>query len=196
MDAMLLNFFQKTCCTFGDKKKLAGVHKCFLLLGSDKGDRQSMIVSAIELISMTIGEIRNRSSFYLTEPWGFISENDFLNCAVEVATEKSPEELLASVLEIETALGRTRPKESSSYLSRYIDIDILFYDTDIIGLEHLQIPHPKLHERRFALIPMHEIAPDRMHPVFKKTIADLLRECSDMLSVTKVDTRHQNLKNT
>ena len=154
------------------------MHKCHLLLGSNLGDRAGNIFYALNLIELQIGPILSVSTFYETEPWGFYSSKLFLNKAAIVETWHTPHEILRLIHHIEKQLGRDH-EMGSGYLSRTIDIDILFYDNEIIASETLSIPHPQLHNRKFVLVPLCEISPLKSHPVLKKSIQNLLDECSD-----------------
>lgn len=149
----------------------------YLGIGSNKGNKEKNIRTAINLISDMIGIIQKISNFYLTEPWGFISNKDFLNCVVLIDTKLLPDKLLKQISEIEKQLKRIR--KSSSYEDRTIDIDILFYENEIIKSENLIIPHPKLQERLFVLMPMNDISPEFIHPIYNQTISELLEKCTD-----------------
>jgi len=153
----------------------------YLLLGSNRGNRLTMLSHAAELIGQNTGTITASSSVYETAPWGFYDETYFLNQVICLETLLPPYDLLDSLLHIETSIGRTR--QGKNYSSRTIDIDILFYGDHIINHEHLTIPHPRQHERRFSLLPLAEIAPGFVHPVFKVTIHELLLKCSDVSEV-------------
>ncbi len=153
----------------------------YLLFGGNIGNVGLAFEKAIKLIAENIGDILSKSSIYKTEPWGFKSEDQFLNQALCVDTVLSPQELINEIIKIEEKIGRI--KQTEKWSSRIIDIDILFYDNEIVKYEYLNIPHPLLHKRKFALAPMHEIKADYVHPVFKKTIAVLLNECNDKLNV-------------
>jgi 2-amino-4-hydroxy-6-hydroxymethyldihydropteridine diphosphokinase len=111
-----------------------------------------------------------------TEPWGFESENRFLNCVAAFTTDKDPVELLDTTEEIERRLGRTQKSSDGVYHDRIIDIDILLYGSETISTERLTIPHPLMHKRDFVLEPLTEIAPDVIHPIIGKSINDLLQE--------------------
>ena len=120
-----------------------------------------------------------RSSAYLTEPWGFEAEEWFLNELLVVETELDPEALMDTLLEIEAALGRVRHPEREGYSSRTVDLDILYYGDWIVNTEKVVIPHPRLHARRFALEPLCELIPDFLHPIFNVSQKELLNNCPD-----------------
>ena len=162
------------------------MHNCFLLLGSNQGNRIKNFSRAGNEIRNKIGEIQRVSSVYETEAWGFKSKQHFFNMVISLETILEAGEILRSIMEIEIALGRERNNDGG-YASRLIDIDILFFDDEIIDDPQLQIPHPRLHERMFTLIPLMEISPEKIHPVFGKSISELLVECSDKLSVKKLN---------
>ena len=155
-----------------------------LLLGSNLGNRQLVLQEARIRISKDIGLIVRKSSVYETVPWGFDVADLFLNQVVVVETRLLPDVLLSRLLEIETSMGRIRNKKA--YQSRIIDLDILFYHDLVISGPDLVLPHPRLHLRRFTLIPLNEIASGLVHPVFGKTINNLLAECNDSLVVNKI----------
>jgi 2-amino-4-hydroxy-6-hydroxymethyldihydropteridine diphosphokinase len=136
------------------------------------------------MLSQQVGTITNQSAIYETEPWGFESTDIFWNQAIEISTDLSPEEVLQQTQQIEQALGRIR--KANQYNSRTIDIDILFYDDQIIQTKNLVVPHPRIQERKFALAPLSEINPELIHPIFLKNIQQLLEECTDPLKVEKV----------
>ena len=153
----------------------------YLLLGSNLGNRESLLAQALEQIDVQAGKIFLRSSVYNTQPWGTQDQQDFLNQAIAIHTELSAFHLLNKILTIEEALGRTR---THKWEARTIDIDILFYNSDIIDTPNLSVPHPFLHERKFALIPLAEIAGDFTHPTLNKSVKKLIETCSDPLVVT------------
>ncbi len=145
----------------------------YLSLGSNSCDRIGYVQQATSLLggSEKINLIRT-SAFYETEPWGMDSENWFVNAVVEIKTSLSPQELLAECQRIEQQLGRKR-EENKGYSDRTIDIDILFYNKDIINEENLTIPHKFVHLRAFTLVPLLELIPNFEHPVLHKTISEL-----------------------
>ena len=163
------------------------LHQVYLLLGSNIGDRIGHILNGLNKIGEKAGVINAISSFYETEPWGVTDQADYLNAAVLISTEVEPGSLFAILKEIETGEGRLDQKK---YAPRTLDIDILFYDAEIITTEKLTIPHPRLHLRKFVLIPMAEIAPDHMHPVINKTIEELIAECPDMMEVRRFGVKY------
>ena len=141
----------------------------YLSLGSNIGDRAAHLRRAIDGLR-TLGEVRAVSSFYETEPVDFKRQAWFLNCAVALETEKLPRQLLAAVLRIEREMGR---KRSISKGPRTIDIDILLYGSSVVETPQLIVPHPAMHERRFVLEPLVEIAPDARHPALRQTVREL-----------------------
>jgi len=155
----------------------------FLGIGTNLGEREENLRKAIKLIEEHIGSITEESSVYETEPWGFQSETSFFNMVIKIETNLTPSGLLGRILMIEAMMGRLR--EGQGYKSRIIDIDILFFGSRIFENKILKIPHPRIQERRFVLVPLSEIAGDLLHPVFKKSIQELLQECKDKSKVLK-----------
>ena len=145
----------------------------YLGLGTNLGDKERNLNEAILKISQEVGKIICQSGFYASKPWGFQSENEFLNAVVSVETDLSALQLLAKTQEIERELGRTA-KLSNGYADRVIDIDILLYDREIINLPELKIPHPFIAERDFVYVPLLEIAPDLVHPASGKKFRELV----------------------
>ncbi len=145
----------------------------YLSLGSNLGDRDNFIDCAICEIDKRIGEVTKVSNRYETEPWGFISENKFINVAVEVKTLLPASEVSDIAHKIEEELGRTRDINSTGYEDRVIDIDILMFDDVVSNDNTLTLPHPKMHLREFVLIPLREIAPEIIHPVLGIAIKDI-----------------------
>ena len=158
---------------------------CYLLLGSNTGNRLAYLQQAAQAVCKFAGSVTRYSSVYETEPWGFENSTTFLNQVIEVRTNMQATELMGKILHAETMLGRLRSPDSPGYNSRTIDIDILFYGQHIIAKPGLTLPHPRLHQRRFTLVPLAEIAPDLFHPVLKNTIIQLERICPDNLKVIK-----------
>ena len=154
----------------------------YLLLGGNLGDKKQVFEETTRLLGEQVGRITRQSHIYETEPWGFESSDLFWNQALELSVSISAEEVLDKTQQIEQQLGRTR--KANQYDSRIIDIDILFYGDQVISLENLNIPHPRIQERKFVLVPLNEIAPDLQHPVLQKSIGQLLIECPDQLRVT------------
>jgi 2-amino-4-hydroxy-6-hydroxymethyldihydropteridine diphosphokinase len=158
--------------------------KVYLLLGGNLGDKRRVFEEAKRLLSEKVGKIIQQSHIYETEPWGFESTDFFLNQVLEMSVSISSEEVLSRIQQIEQQLGRTRNEQH--YGSRIIDIDILFYGDEVISLENLTVPHPRIQERKFALVPLNEIAPEMKHPILLKTISQLLSECTDQLQVKEM----------
>lgn len=157
--------------------------KVYIGLGSNIGDREGFLRQSLKLLGERCGTITQRSSVYETSPVGFIADKDFLNMVVLLETDLEPAGLMRMIMEIETELGRKRLKKG--YSSRTIDIDLLLYNNVIMDDEIITLPHPRMHERRFVLEPLHEIAPDLIHPVLTKSVKQLLSICSDTDLVRK-----------
>lgn len=162
------------------------MHSLVILLGGNIGDRLSILNHAISKISAQLGEVVKQSSFYESEPWGYNDSFQYLNAVVEVQTNLAPQECLDLLLNIEKDLGRKRI-EKGVYEARTIDLDILFYDNIVLKTDFLTIPHPLLQERLFTLQPLNEILPHLMHPVFNKSIKQLLNLCNDSSNVHRID---------
>jgi len=148
----------------------------FLLLGANLGEREATLAKATDLISKRIAPVMSQSHLYETAPWGVADQPAFLNQVISIETILTPEELLSQTLEIEKQLGRERRLR---WGARVIDIDMLYYSDLILDTENLHLPHPRLHQRRFTLVPLAEIAPDFVHPILRKTNQELLNECTD-----------------
>ena len=153
----------------------------YLLLGGNLGDRSYYFSSAISLIRERIGVITATSSLYETEPWGVDEEKWFLNQALKITSSLLPAEVLEKIHGIEKKLGRKR--NIAGYISRNIDIDILFVDEEIYYSNKLVIPHPRLHKRRFALLSLLEIAPTLRHPLLDRSVEKLTETCKDTMKV-------------
>ena len=148
----------------------------YLGLGTNIGNKKENLTRAIEALSLALGHYTALSSFIETAPWGFESENTFLNCAVAFETVLLPEELLGTTERIERELGRTVKSTGGTYHDRVIDIDILLYGNETIDTPRLTIPHPLMHLRDFVLEPLAEIAPEVVHPTTGKSISRLADE--------------------
>jgi len=155
----------------------------YLLIGGNEGDRSAYLQETTRRIQTPGARILRQSSLYETAAWGKTDQPSFLNQALALETPMDAPALMKSLLAIEEQMGR---KRTERYGSRTIDIDILFFNRDIIRLPWLTIPHPEVANRRFALQPMDEIAPDYVHPVLGRTIRQLLAECPDQLQVKKL----------
>lgn len=153
----------------------------FLGLGSNMGDREAFLRSAITLLSAEAGNVVQCSSVWETEPWGFEARTSFLNMVVEINTGLKPPEMLKEINSIETRLGRKR--SGKDYQSRTIDIDILFWGNDIVNDGNLIIPHPAIADRLFVLVPLNEIASDFSDPLTGMSISELLDRCEDKLEI-------------
>jgi deoxyguanosine kinase len=157
----------------------------YLLLGSNIGDRLNSLAVARDQVSFYIGRVREASFIYETGSWGFEGE-DFLNQCIAVNSALAPEAVMREITRIEHSMGRKRTGQE--YENRTIDIDILFYNDEIVRTPGLIIPHRDLENRRFVLEPLHEIAPGLVHPVIKKEIRILLSECRDRSKAVKYET--------
>jgi len=158
------------------------MNEVYLLTGGNIGDRLKYLSDAKAEISKRCGTILQESSVYETAAWGNEEQEAFLNQVLKVQTEQTPGQVLHSVLQIEEDLGR---KRSLKYGPRTIDIDILFFNEEVVQQPGLTIPHPQIQNRRFVLVPLGEIAPEKIHPVLNKAISQLLSECPDPLTVNK-----------
>lgn len=156
----------------------------YLSIGGNLGDRLSNLKRCIRLIAKNIGVIEAKSSIYETKAWGNENQPDFFNIAISVKTALDPNELLEQIHNIELKLGRNRLQH---WGERTIDIDILFFDEMVIKTHNLTIPHPLLQERMFVLEPLNEIFPKFIHPILKKSVKELYKECKDKLSVRKLN---------
>lgn len=149
------------------------LHDVFLALGTNLGDKEENIYRAIKLLNERVGMVIVHSSFFVTQPVGFQSENNFINSACLVMTSLSPTEVLKEIKQIELDMGRISKSVDNVYSDRIIDIDLILYDQLIYEDEQLTIPHPRLHERTFVLAPLVEIAGQYVHPILNKSIEEL-----------------------
>lgn len=157
----------------------------YLLLGGNKGNEHIIFKDVIQRIEvMRIGTLVKSSSLYQSPAWGFES-NDFINQAIHITSELNPENLLSSLLEIELEFGRTR--QGNGYADRSIDIDILLIDNQIINTKTLSVPHPRMHLRKFTLLPLAELNSQLTHPELNTTIKELLINCPDKSEVKQLD---------
>ena len=158
------------------------MNKAFLLLGSNMGNKTENIQQALDNISQASVDIFLRSSLYETEPWGVKEQATFLNQVISVETTMQAHDLLSIILDIEKKLGR---KRIVKWGERIIDIDIIYFNNDIIVTKDLKVPHPEIQNRKFTLVPLVEIAPDYLHPVLNIKNEELLKRCSDVSVVKK-----------
>ncbi len=162
-----------------------GSHKLFLCLGGNLGNKAEIFADTLQRIKNRMGQVQSLSSIYASPAWGFESENEFWNRVVVVETCLSPLFVLEEIRIIENHYGRKR--ESRSYSSRKMDIDILFYDNLVMRSDELTIPHPLMEQRNFVLVPLLEVAPEFVHPVSGKTIAEIFRSCTDRSEIHRID---------
>ena len=158
------------------------MNKAYLLLGSNMGNSKHQLLAAIKCIENQIGLVKRQSAIYITAAWGNTEQPDFLNQVLVVQTSLAAKEMMERILAIEQEMGRVRTLKNAP---RIIDIDILFFNKEIIRHKDLSVPHPEIQNRRFVLIPLNELSPNMLHPVLKKTIHRLLLDCKDELNVKK-----------
>ncbi len=159
------------------------MNKIYLLLGSNMGNSKKQLSSAISHIEKKIGPVKRRSGIYQTAAWGKTDQPDFLNQVIIADSTLTAGNIMQTILSIEKKMGRIRAEKNAP---RIIDIDILFYNKNIISEKDLVVPHPAIQLRRFVLIPLNELSPNLQHPVLKKTIHQLLVSCPDKLDVKKI----------
>jgi 2-amino-4-hydroxy-6-hydroxymethyldihydropteridine diphosphokinase len=148
-------------------------HTVYLALGTNLGDRLTNLKQAISALTPQM-EVQTKSQVYETPPWGYEEQPKFLNQVIKAQTYLEPESLLKHLKRLEVALGR---KASFQNGPRLIDIDLLFYDDLVLNQPALVLPHPRLHERGFVLLPLMDIAPDLVHPVYKKSVREMVAQC-------------------
>ena len=158
------------------------MNNAYLLTGGNLGDREANLQTAATYIEQITGNIVAKSEIYETAAWGITNQEPFLNQVLLIETSFKPTEVLKKLLAIEEKMGR---KRLVKFGPRVIDIDILFYNNEIIKLESLTIPHPEIQNRRFVLTPLNDIAPSYVHPVLNKNVHELLIDCKDLLEVRK-----------
>lgn len=161
------------------------MHQVFLGLGGNLGNKQQNFEKVKLYIKKEIGEIVEQSSVYETPPWGFLAKEDFWNQVLLVKTKHQPDELLATIQKIENLFGRNR--DAGYYVSREMDVDVLYFDDLSFTSDNLIIPHPKIEHRLFVLVPLNEIAPAYKHPVLEMTNRQLLEKCKDESSIKRIE---------
>ncbi len=151
-------------------------------MGSNLGNSKTQLSKAIAQIEKKIGKLTRRSGLYSTAAWGNTKQPDFLNQIIIVETSLTAKQTMEAILNIEKKMGRLRTVKNAP---RIIDIDILFFNKEIIDHQNLTVPHPQIQNRRFVLVPLNELSPNLVHPVLKSTIHQLLIHCGDTLNVKK-----------
>lgn len=157
-----------------------------LILGSNMGDRLGHLESACASLEIHVGKLIGRSSVYISPPWGYDSQSEYYNQVLLFETDLEPLHLLDFCLRIEKRLGRVR-NELEGYADRTIDIDVLFLGDAIIDSKNLTIPHPRMHLRKFCLLPLYEVNPDWVHPVLKRGLVYLIDHCEDNSELRRLD---------
>ena len=158
------------------------MNKAYLLLGSNMGNSKTQLVKAVRNIEKKIGSVTRLSTLYSTAAWGNTRQPDFLNQVIIVETELTASQTMQIILQIEKQMGRIRTVKNAP---RIIDIDILFFNKEIIDQKQLIVPHPQIQNRRFVLVPLNQLSPNLLHPVLKKSVHQLLIHCPDTLNVKK-----------
>jgi 2-amino-4-hydroxy-6-hydroxymethyldihydropteridine diphosphokinase len=156
----------------------------FLGLGSNVGDREAHLHEALERLGSGLVTVRRRSAIYRTDPVEVTDQEEFLNQVVAAETDLAPAALVANLLEVERTMGRVRTRDKGP---RVIDLDLLLHGDAVVRQEGVEVPHPRLHLRRFVLVPLAEIAPELVHPVFHLTAKQLLERCPDHSRVRRLE---------
>ena len=159
-------------------------HICHISIGSNLGDRMSSINQSIYELSR-FSNVMSKSHVYESSSWGYSDKNSYFNLVIKLETDFSEHQLMESILKIEKGLGRERSKENR-YQARTIDLDIIFFDDLVVNTKNLIIPHPRYHKRNFVLVPLNDISPKLVCPVFKKSVNDLLIICDDLSKVSRL----------
>jgi 2-amino-4-hydroxy-6-hydroxymethyldihydropteridine diphosphokinase len=160
------------------------MNEVFILLGGNLGDKSKIFEETRKLISERVGRVIKLSSVYVTESWGFKSHS-FWNQVLIAETNLKPQEILQQTQDIEKIMGRSRI--STHYEARTIDIDLLFYNDLVLNTVDLILPHPKIEERKFVLVPLNEIAPEKRNPLTDLKVSEMLNLCADQLKVERID---------
>jgi 2-amino-4-hydroxy-6-hydroxymethyldihydropteridine diphosphokinase len=160
------------------------MHQVFLGIGGNIGNKHDNFDKVYTFIKNELGKITKSSPVYETSPWGFEAKEDFWNQVLVIETEFLPDEVLKKIMKIENTFGRNRKNEN--YSSRKMDIDILYFDKLVIETENLTIPHPRISQRLFVLVPLAEIAADFIHPLLKLTSLEMLKNCDDSSVIKKL----------
>ena len=158
-------------------------NQVILHTGSNEGNRLQNLAQARRMIAQRVGPIDRQSDLYLTKAWGLQDQDDFLNQVLIIKTGLTPHVVLEEILRIESEMGRKRTKK---WAPRLIDIDLLFYNEEVIETPNLIVPHPFLHQRNFVLAPLSEMVPDLIHPKLGRTVSDLYRDSKDELRAERV----------
>lgn len=159
------------------------MNRIYLLLGSNMGNSKQQLSKATRHISKTIGKVTHQSGLYVTAAWGNSNQPDFLNQVIIAETKLTALQTMQCILDIEKEMGRIRTVKNAP---RIIDIDILFFNKEVVNEKTLSVPHPQIPNRRFALVPLNELSPNFKHPVFQQSIHHLLKICKDPLNVKKI----------
>lgn len=158
------------------------MNRTYLLLGSNLGNSKTQLSKAIAQIEKQIGKVTRQSSLYSTAAWGNTTQPDFLNQVIIVETSLTARQTMEAILNLEKKMGRLRTVKNAP---RIIDIDILFFNKEIIDQKDLSVPHPQIQNRRFVLVPLNELSPNLVHPALKRSVHQLLLHCADTLNVKK-----------